>query len=350
VKPKNHRYQTYRLFVLALAGKADIGAMNLVRENYLSKLDPLSKKLLSTAYYISGKQDVAKDIDKYVTTELSEYREIGGTYGSMLRDLALMTYLCIKMDDNKLVSRLMQRVVKSFTPHGWYSTQETAMALLCIASFYKSSPFTGGAIKFQLKMGSEKPQEMTLSGYQTLIELIDMWDKPVNISTNSTDPLFVTLMVEGIPLDSRIKTENQGIELTRNFYSEEGLPIVVDDREQSNPFWIVYSVKSIYSMTLEELALSSIFPSGWEIINTRLAGNAIPNWVNELGIQSGEYMDIRDDRINWFFDLKRNQRIYFGVKINPTFKGTYKLPPLVVEAMYSPEFYAHIAGGQVRVK
>jgi len=350
VNRKNHRYQTYRLFVLALAGNADIGAMNLVRENYLSELDPLSKKLLATAYYLSGKQDVANDVDRSVTIEITQYREISGTYGSMLRDLALMTYLCIKMDDNQLASRLLQRVVKAFTPHGWYSTQETAMALLCIASFYKSSPFTGGAIKFQVKMGSKDPQEMTLSGYQTRIDLIDMWDKPVTISTNSADPLFVTLLVEGIPLDSRIKTGNQGIELTRNFYSEEGLPIVVDDREQGNPFWIVYGVRSIYSTTLDELALSSIFPSGWEIINTRLAGDEIPNWVSEMGIQSGEYMDIRDDRVNWFFDLESNRRIYFAVKINPTFKGTYKLPPVVAEAMYSPEFYAHIAGGQVSVK
>jgi uncharacterized protein YfaS (alpha-2-macroglobulin family) len=40
----------------------------------------------------------------------------------------------------------------------------------------------------------------------------------------------------------------------------------------------------------------------------------------------------------------------FAVKINPTFKGDYALPPVVCEAMYSPEFYARIAGGRVRVK
>jgi uncharacterized protein YfaS (alpha-2-macroglobulin family) len=350
VNRKNHRFQTYRLFILALADEANIGAMNLVRENYMAELDPLSRKLLAAAYYIAGKEGVAVDIDRTVQTEIIKYRETSGTYGSALRDLALMTYLCLKMNDLNTASRLLQRIVRSFTPHGWYSTQETAMALLCISSFYKTSPFTGGTLKFQLKLGDEKLQEMTLNRYQEVIDLDNMWDKEIKITTASSDPLFVTLMVEGIPLDNRIKTEHQGIELTRNFYSEEGMPIIVDDRLQGDPFWVIYSVRSAYNTTLEELALSSIFPSGWEIINLRLQGGELPDWVREIGIQSGEYMDIRDDRVNWFFDLKRNQKIYLGVKINPTFKGVYKLPPVVAEAMYSPEFYAHIAGGQVQVK
>ena len=61
-------------------------------------------------------------------------------------------------------------------------------------------------------------------------------------------------------------------------------------------------------------------------------------------------MDIRDDRVNWFFDLKDGKKIYLGVKINPTFKGTYSLPPVVAEAMYAPEYYAHIEGGRVEVR
>ena len=60
-------------------------------------------------------------------------------------------------------------------------------------------------------------------------------------------------------------------------------------------------------------------------------------------------MDIRDDRVNWFFDLGGNRKATFGVKINPTFKGSYTLPPVVVEAMYSPEFYARLESGRVRV-
>ena len=61
-------------------------------------------------------------------------------------------------------------------------------------------------------------------------------------------------------------------------------------------------------------------------------------------------MDIRDDRVNWFFDLYSGRNITFAVNINPTFKGTYHLPPVAVEAMYSPEYYARIEGGIIDVK
>jgi uncharacterized protein YfaS (alpha-2-macroglobulin family) len=118
----------------------------------------------------------------------------------------------------------------------------------------------------------------------------------------------------------------------------------------SKPFWVFYSVQSIYQDPLDNLALSSIFPSGWEIINTRVTGENLPVWVQNMKLYTGAYMDIRDDRVNWFFNCPAHQRLVFGIKLNPTFRGSYILPPVVVEAMYSPEFYARIRGGTVSVE
>jgi len=143
INTKNHRYQTYRLFLLALAGSPDMGAMNLVRENYLNKLDPLSRKLLAAAYYTSGQKEAAKAIDS-ASADIKTYRELSGTYGSALRDRALMLYLCKKMQDNKTATLILKNVMDSFSQRSWYSTQETAMALLGISTYYKDMPGTGG--------------------------------------------------------------------------------------------------------------------------------------------------------------------------------------------------------------
>ncbi|UCG51701.1 MAG: hypothetical protein JSW58_16200, partial [Candidatus Latescibacterota bacterium] len=350
VNTKNHRYQTYRLFVLALGGKPHLGAMNLVRENYLRSLDPLSRKLLAAAYYVSGSHDIAREINETASTEIIDYREMSGTYGSALRDRALVTYLCVKMNDMQTASYLLREVAKAFRPFGWYSTQETAMAILGIGAYSKGSPFPGGAVKFRVKMGDGKRETMTLTGYQTVLDLPDMWGKPVTIENESDNPLFVSLFEEGIPVDSRIKTERHGIELTRGFYGEDGTVIDVGARPQGEPFWVIYKVQSTFDTPLKELALTSVLPSGWEILNPRVTMESPPTWVKRLQISSGEYMDIRDDRVNWFFDLSPRQRTVFGIKINPTFKGSYALPPVVVEAMYSPEFYARIAGWRASVK
>ena len=192
---------------------------------------------------------------------------------------------------------------------------------------------------------------MTLTAPQTTIPLENAWGKDVTLTTDEASPIFLALYEEGIPLDDRIKTEYNGIELKRNFYSEEGLPIDAFVIDQGTPFWIGFNVRSVNRMTLENVALSCVLTAGWEIMNLRLTGEAPPDWVKRNNVTTGDYMDIRDDRVNWFFDLNTNQGgMNFAIKINPTFKGQYRLPPVSVETMYSPEYFARIAASQVTVK
>lgn len=350
VDRENHRFQAYRLFLLALAEKPDMGAMNLMRENYLPEMDPLSRMLLAAAYHVSGNADAARKVRQDVPTEVTSYRELSGTYGSAVRDRALITYLCLKMGDTRTSASLLRNLAADFRPGRWYSTQETAVAIMAIGAYYKATPFTGGAVEFTLARQGSKPEKMRLAGYQTVVPLENMWGRQVTVSTQHKNPVFVSLFTEGIPLDDRVKTEHNALLLTRNFYSDEGNPITVTERAQGKPFWVVYRVQSEYAQSLKELALTSVFPSGWEIVNTRLTGEKLPQWVKRLGYSTGEFMDIRDDRVNWFFDLYRRGKTTFAVKINPTFSGTYRLPPVSVEAMYSPEFYARIGGDAVEVK
>ena len=224
------------------------------------------------------------------------------------------------------------------------------MALLCVGTFYDASPFTGGAVTFELKLGGEAAETVTLGGYRTTRDLDDMWGKEISVTNRSGSPLFVTLSIEGIPVDDRIETGSSGITLARNFYDVDGRPLDVTGLPQGRSFWIVYTVGNEIATPLENLALTSVVPSGWEIINRRLTGQAVPDWVQRLGVTAGDYMDIRDDRVNWFFDLAATGKTVFAVEINPTFRGKYRLPPVVVEAMYSPEYYARIAGGEISVK
>ena len=350
VNKTNHRYQTYRLFVLALAGEPQTGAMNLVRENYLGSLDPLSKRLLAAAYTLGGMATVSRDILVSAPDEITPYRETGGTYGSALRDAGLMAYLCVKMKDTETAARVLRAVAAGFAEDGWFSTQETAMALLAVGTHYKETAIPGGAVAFRVKVGDEAWREMTLSVYQKMLPLEDAWGKQVTIENKSANPLFVTLFEEGVPLENRIRTTNRGIELTRAFFDDGGRVIDPMERDQGAAFWVVYKVRSAHTTAVDELALSSVFPSGWEIVNPRVTGEEPPEWVRNLSATAGDFMDIRDDRVNWFFDLEPNEIATFAVKVNPTFRGDYALPPVVCEAMYSPDLYARIAGGRVKVR
>ncbi|MDB5104104.1 MAG: alpha-2-macroglobulin family protein [Fibrobacteres bacterium] len=350
VNKNDHRLQAYRLFLLAMAGKPNSGAMNLVRENYLKELDPLSRKLLAAAYHESGKKQEAKAIEGQVTTELKTYRELSGTFGSDLRDQAMIAYLCMRMDQPKEGADRLNRVAKRFRESYWYSTQEMGMGLLALGSYYRKYPFTGGDVEFTLAVDGRKAQKLEVKGYQLKVPLKDAWGKNVVITSHSKDPLFISILEEGIPLESRIKDASKGLQLTRNFYDEGGQPMTLADIRKDKAFWVHYRVANNSGQELNELALSSVFPAGWEIASQRVGDQEMPQWVRNLGPQSGKFMDIRDDRINWFFDLYSGGSMDFVAKLNPSFGGEYTLPPVVVEAMYSPEFYGHLAGGRVSVK
>ena len=224
------------------------------------------------------------------------------------------------------------------------------MALLAISNIYARSSLGGGAIAFVIRPKGKKGRAMTLRGYQELFDASELFDTEISIATESADPLFVTLFEEGIPVEDRVETGANGMELTRNFYDDRGRSMTLDDVRQGAAFWVRYRVRSTTSERLRELALSSLFPSGWEIINPRVEGVEPPEWVRTYGGTPATYTDIRDDRVNWFFDLSHKGEANFLIKISPTFKGTYRLPPVVVEPMYSPEYYARIAGDDVSVR
>lgn len=350
IKDKNFRYQTYTLFLLSLAGKPYTGAMNLVRENHINDLDPLSRKLLAGAYFLAGQKDAAESVDKHMVTEITAYRETGGTYGSSLRDQCMIAWISYLMGDKVAAMKIIRSIAQSFHPDGWYSTQETAFALMAICAIYADQNFIGSSSNFSMEFQDGKRREYELKGYQMSIDVSNSFNKTVRIKTSQTEPLYVSISEEGITLEDMVKTEQQGLELTRNFYDDAGNPVTVESISQGKQFWIRYRIRSTASQPLKELALSSVLPSGWEIINSRMEEGNLPPWISKISVTNGKYMDIRDDRVNWFFDLNSSGLADFFIRCNATFAGTFRLPPVTVEPMYSPDYYARIASGVVTVK
>jgi hypothetical protein len=100
-----------------------------------------------------------------------------------------------------------------------------------------------------------------------------------------------------------------------------------------------------------ELALSQIFPSGWEILNTRM------NLVGGSTSDPMDYQDVRDDRVFTYFDLPFNwsgdknakQSRTYRIQLNAAYAGRYYLPALACEAMYDNRIRAVVPGKWVEV-
>ena len=95
---------------------------------------------------------------------------------------------------------------------------------------------------------------------------------------------------------------------------------------------------------LSEMALTQIFPSGWEIHNNRMDENN-----SNTGNSYFDYQDIRDDRVNTYFSLRKGQSKVFTVQLNATYLGKFYMPTVLSEAMYDHSVSAREPGKWVEV-
>ena len=103
---------------------------------------------------------------------------------------------------------------------------------------------------------------------------------------------------------------------------------------------------SVYNQTddyVDNIALTQIFPSGWEVVNTSFTDLGTPNSTK------AKYVDIKDDRVNYYFDLNKRKAKTFTLKLNASYMGDYYLPGAQVEAMYDNNYFARGNGQWIEV-
>jgi uncharacterized protein YfaS (alpha-2-macroglobulin family) len=162
---------------------------------------------------------------------------------------------------------------------------------------------------------------------------------------------FVNLEWNGIPLHPDERDLAKNLSVNVEWLNENGKTIDPSSIIQGTTFWGHFTVENISGLDLQELALTQVFPAGWEIENTRLSEDDAPAWMAKYKLNQEKYFDIRDDRVMWFFDLPSyNRKIEFVVRINAITEGQFSLAPTVSEAMYDRNYKAVKAGKKVTVK
>ena len=83
------------------------------------------------------------------------------------------------------------------------------------------------------------------------------------------------------------------------------------------------------------VAIVDRIPAGFEIENARLGRNEEAGWISKDSLFQPEYLDIRDDRIQFFGSVSQSKEFYYTVRaVTP---GKYTSPPSIIEQMYDPE-------------
>ena len=163
---------------------------------------------------------------------------------------------------------------------------------------------------------------------------------------NGEGVLFARLIKTGIPLAGQETSASNGISVSVTYSDKNGNLINPSIMDQGASFFAEVSVRNTGTRGVyKNLALTQIFPSGWEILNERL--NEIPG---TSGRNNFDNKDIRDDRVYIYFDLQPNESKVFKVSLNAAYAGRYYLPSVDVSAMYDITINGRTAGKWIEVK
>ncbi len=336
--------QAYRLYTLSLAREPEMAAMNRMRE--LKNLSNESRWRLAAAYALAGKRDIGQQLAQNLPVNVKPYDWWGNTYGSSLRDEAMILETQVLLEDMTAAAVNVRHLAEQLGKEQWYSTQTTAYSLLAIGKFAGKSK-VNDEFKFSYDAGDGK---IVNAGSTTPVMQIAIpmngAEKTVKVNNTGTGILFARLILNGQPLIGDATAAANNLQISVSYSLPSGTKLDPAAIPQGTDFIaeVVVTHPSTRAMDFKEMALTQIFPSGWEIINTRLydmegfANTSIPI-----------YQDLRDDRVLTYFNINRGSRQVYRVRLNAAYQGRYYLPTVSCEAMYDNTISARQPGRWVEV-
>ena len=340
---ENDLVQAYRLYTLALAGKPEMGAMNRMKERSATSL--AAKWRLAAAYAIAGQTATAKSMIEQQSTSIAPYISLGNSYGSNWRDEAMIIETLNLIGDRAKAAPLVIELSKVLSSDYWHSTQTVAYGLIAISGFAKGEGNKNMAFTCSLNGKQVVNRNTNKPLSRNVLDAVQVKGNKIEIKNSGQGLVYVRILNTGQPAVGQETSASNNLYVEVKYTDMKGNAINVSRMDQGTDFLAEVSiwnpgVKGRY----DELALTQIFPSGWEIINQRLDPSAAV-----INADTPDYLDVRDDRVYSYFDLIPNQTRKFRVKLNATYLGRYYLPSVNCEAMYDNSINARVSGQWVEV-
>src|SRR5262249_28828862 len=354
--------QAYRLYTLAAANQPEIGAMNRLRE--MPGLPSTARWMLAAAYKLAGMTEPANELVRGDRMELEDYAMPDATFGSRLRDSAIVLNSTLLLGQGDRAKPLADEVSAQLASESWHSTQSVAYALMAMSRFASSGKL--GDYTYERSVaGRTERAKAGVPVDTTLLENFPHRGAPVKLKNTSKRTLFATVVVRGIPKAGDDEASASGLSLEVQYRDGDGSPVDPARLSQGQDIVAEVSVKNTTAHRIDNLALTQMVPAGYEIHNERLEGadaagkrSAEPRRREFLFFPDGspaatsaqvEHLDIRDDRVLRYFALKPGESVSFSTRLTAAYRGRFYLPSTSVEAMYDATKNARTKGQWVEV-
>ncbi|RTZ64223.1 MAG: hypothetical protein DSZ29_05760 [Aquificaceae bacterium] len=349
----SHTYaqtQAYRLYVLALANKPQMGAMNRLRES--GEMSHKARWMLASAYQVAGQSAAANSLIQGLVPASNQPAKITPeTFSSTLGDLGLQLSNLVSLNKKQDANLFVEKISAELNRDTFQSTQGLSWALMGVSRY-----LAGDTSHFNAKLSfNDKDSKEVTSNTPFLQQSLGALEKKgttLEVVNTNGSKLFASVISRGIPEAGNEKSINKGLKLQLSYRN------IVDAKElnlqenaeivQGSDIAITVDVSNTSNRKVEHIALTLPVAAGWEIHNANYSLKSDKDSGNKI-INQFDYQDVRDDRIYTYFALEAKQTKTFRVLINASYRGHYYLPAVSAEAMYDGKMQARQQGQWITI-
>jgi alpha-2-macroglobulin len=333
----------YGLYVLALAGRANISAMNYYKSSpTILALD--SKYLLAAAYATAGDR---KSFVAMLPASFSGEESVpqtGGSYYSDVRDEAIALNAVIEVDPtNSQIGVMARHVSDKLKTRSWLSTQERAFAFLALGKLARTA--NKSDVEAEIRVNGKRVGKVSTGSWKG--DAAVLTGKKVEIATSGSGQLYYYWESEGISISGKYKEEDNYIRVRKKFYDRFGNVLTGNSFKQNELVIVGLTLENAYNTAVDNVVITDLLPAGFEIENPRTKEIPGMDWIKNAAEPTA--LDVRDDRIHFFVNLRgsRPQVYYYAVRaVSP---GQYKMGPVSADAMYNGEYHSYNGAATIRV-
>jgi uncharacterized protein YfaS (alpha-2-macroglobulin family) len=333
----------YGLYVLSLAGRTNIPAMNYYKAKpEILALD--SRYLLSAAFATAGDKKSFSTMLPASWSGEESVAQTGGSYYSDIRDEAIALNTLIEVDPgNAQIPVMAKHVGDKLKSRTWLSTQERAFSFLALGKLARVANASTATAEIRVNGKTiAKVEGGQWKGDQSTLKNTD-----IEIVTKGNGRLYYFWEAEGISAGGSYKEEDSYLKVRKRFFDRFGRPITGSNFRQNDLVIVNITLEKSFSTAVENVVITDLLPAGFEIENPRTKDIPGMDWIKDASTPTS--LDVRDDRIHFFVDATvPKQNYYYAVRaVSP---GQFHMGPVSADAMYNGEYHSYHGAGVIRVE
>ncbi|MCU1230614.1 MAG: hypothetical protein JWO97_3498 [Acidobacteria bacterium] len=321
----------YELYILARAGKPDLGTMDFLRAHHASDLHPEGRALLAAAYATVGNPVAIQTLLSGLHDVDDVARTTGNNLDSAIRNRAMLLLAILDASPNDArIAPLVERLARDAAQPYW-TTQESAFALLALGQFIKHQkampPYSGAVFLDNRLIGTFENRTAVFRNIQG--------EGTIRVKMNgayTSGAAFYSLDARGVKTAAAFKPESSGIRVTRELHTRDGSPIDPTGVTQGELLICTMKIESLNGR-LDNVVVQNLIPAGLEVENPRLKTTEKLPWMTD-GSECTN-VDIRDDQVLYFVELPASGALTFYTLLRAVTPGVFQQQPLFAEAMYA---------------